>query len=109
MVDSNTEEPVVYFLIFSQLVRQRLIKNMEGRKKREKASLEEKQMKRYFRSIKRSKSKNKKDSRIVNEVVCEKNRKNNGVSIPNMRDTIADDPREDISKSVLGLQGGIDE
>merc|ERR1712106_246923 len=63
-----------------------LIRNMEGRKKRARASLEEKQMKRYFRSIKRSKGKNKKESSKVNEEIGERNKKTNCVTITNVRD-----------------------
>merc|ERR1711892_1302260 len=63
-----------------------LTRNMEGRKKSARASLEEKQMKRYFRSIKRSKGKNKKESSKVNEEIGEMNKKTSCVSITNVRD-----------------------
>ena len=46
----------------------RLLRNMKGRKKGAKEVLEEKQMKRYFRSKKRSKGKNKKETDKLNEV-----------------------------------------
>jgi len=52
---------------------------MEGRKKSSKELLEEKQMKRYFRSIKRAKGKNRKENRKIEVEIQEVSKKENVV------------------------------
>jgi hypothetical protein len=71
----------------------RLLRNMEGRKKGAKELLEERQMKRYFRSKKRSKGKNKKDYDNLNEVKESKITK--AISIAAVEDQIGEMQNKD--------------
>ena len=76
---------MVSVLIRGRPVIGKQLRNMEGRKKSSKKMLEEKQMKRYFRSIKRSKGKNRKEINKTEGVVKEENKQVNVVASTTIR------------------------
>ena len=64
--------------------------NMVGRKKGAKELLVERQMKRYFRSKKRFKGKNKKENNKLNEVISKDSKSTKNISITNVEDQLGE-------------------